>query len=311
VPGSRATSQRLPGELDQRIAHPLTVAAPVPAGRSAPGGASRAACTVITDDGAEVAAAVHPTVGADDQGKHPPHARRLVERSVGVDARHPAAYGRGGVLGAQHARRLRRDGVGRGQVDAARRGDGRRGRCHGRAHHPPCAGVTSPAAYAAESSGSWVGEHVDTPTCRAGRCPSTLTGSAARHRHAGQPPPEAVCLLLRQERRALEGRSERRPAMAGPGDASRPHVFLEAADGTRGRVVLEPADVSHRRGLGSRTDATQGRRPAQPPSPVTRFSSPVSSSRSTGRSVSFAATWWKPALTCSTGTPMSLDQPSR
>ena len=31
----------------------------------------------------------------------------------------------------------------------------------------------------------------------------------------------------------------------------------------------------------------------------------------TGRTVSPAATWWKPALTCSTGTPVSRDQPSR
>ena len=45
--------------------------------------------------------------------------------------------------------------------------------------------------------------------------------------------------------------------------------------------------------------------------PVTRASRPVSSSRSTGRRVTPAATWWKPALTCSTGTPMSRDQPSR
>ncbi len=45
--------------------------------------------------------------------------------------------------------------------------------------------------------------------------------------------------------------------------------------------------------------------------PVTSASRPASSSRSTGRTVTFAATWWKPALTRSTGTPVSRDQPSR
>ena len=45
--------------------------------------------------------------------------------------------------------------------------------------------------------------------------------------------------------------------------------------------------------------------------PVTSASRPASSSRSTGRRVTPAATWWKPALTRSTGTPVSRDQPSR
>jgi hypothetical protein len=96
-----ARSQRVAGELDQRVPHPLTMGAevarrPVGVHQRLEGGMHR-----FSTHGVEVPAQVDAAVGADRHPQHPRHPRRVVERPVGIDAGHPPADGLGGVFRAQ------------------------------------------------------------------------------------------------------------------------------------------------------------------------------------------------------------------
>ena len=84
-----------------------------------------------------------------------------------------------------------------------------------------------------------------------------------------------------------------RPRPPSRRDADPPGRCRPAPGRTRGAPA--PARVDARPG------ACPGRAPPSSSAPVTSASRPASSSRSTGRRVTPAATWWKPALTCSTG----------